>query len=135
MKLEKHIAALISILEDIEKELGISLIGFAYSTAIVHMFQIVFHVHLDPSINIKHLDIKSKERADWLKRLTPEFKDKERFFELWRKMEELRNELCYCLPTDKKVGDYVGSFFEIKRILESVWGKQFTVKVLQEELK
>ncbi len=135
MKLKKHIASLISIVEDIEKELGISLIGFAYSAAVIHMFRITFYEDIDSSLNIKHTDIKSKERIAQLKLLTPNFESKEEFFELWREMELLRNELCYCSPDDEKVDNYVSRFFKIKHILEKVRGKLFTVKGLREELE
>lgn len=135
MKLEKHITELIKILEDIEKELSVPLLGFAYSEAVVHMFCIAFHQHVDPSTNVKHGDARSKDRLEWLKRLTPDFEGKDTLFELWRGMELLRNELCYCAPNEAKVKEYAERFFKIKRMLEKHHGRPFTVTELRGELK
>ena len=61
MKLEKQIETLINLLKDIKKEPSPAVVGFIYSTAVLHMFRIVFYNNIDAGVQIKHQEIKSKK--------------------------------------------------------------------------
>ena len=135
MRIERHIQALIELLEDIRKEPNPAVIGFAYSAALVHMFHITFADDLDPGRAVKHTDFKSKERANKLKQIIPDFPDKNKLFLLWKQMEDKRNDLCYGHPAKKDVDEYISQFYKIKEILEKISKKKFEIEFLEKELK
>ena len=135
MKIEKHIEDLIKLLKDIRKEPSPAVVGFIYSTAAMHMFMITFNKNIDPGINIKHNDIRSKHGAERVKSLIPEFERKDELFKVWKEMEDKRNELCYGYPSEDDLKEYVSKFFIIKEILEVQWKNKFEVDKLEEFTK
>lgn len=118
MRIEKHIEVLAGLLKDIKLKPSPAVVGFIYSTALVHMFYIVFGDEFDPGRTIKHLDFKSKSKIDKIKFLIHNFQNKDLLFELWEKMEAKRNSLCYGHPTQADITEYVNYFYKIKEILE-----------------
>ena len=134
MRKEKHISALIKLLKDIRKEPSPAVVGFIYSTALVHMFEIAFHDEIDPSFHIKHQQVKSKMGISKLKSMTGEFDKKDSLFELWREMENERNNLCYGNPIQKDIESYLNKFFKIKTILEKISGIKFEPEELEKLL-
>ena len=135
MKIEKHIEDLINLLKDIKKEPSPAVIGFVYSVAPLHMFRITFYRYIDPGINIKHNDFRSKGGAEKVKAIIPDFKRKKELFAEWKDMEDKRNELCYGYPSDRDVQEYVNKFLIIKEILEEVWQNKFEISYLEPLLK
>jgi len=131
MRKEKHVEVLIGLLKDIEHKPSPAVVGFIYSTALVHMFYIVFGDEFDPGRTVKHLDFRSKDRVSKIKRLIHDFPRKDELFELWRHMENKRNSLCYGHPTKKDIDEYLDYFYKIKEILEIESGFKFEKKVLE----
>jgi len=131
MRKEKHISALIDLLKDIEHKPSPAVVGFIYSTALVHMFYIVFGDEFDPGRTIKHLDFKSKSKTDKIKLLIRNFQDKDRLFELWARMENKRNSLCYGHPTQADIDEYINYFYQIKEMLEKEGKIQFEIESLK----
>lgn len=134
MRKERHISALIKLLKDIRKEPSPAVVGFIYSTALVHMFDIAFHDEIDPSFHIKHQQFGKKEGISKLKGIIHEFKEKDELFELWRGMENERNNLCYGNPSQKDIESYVNKFFEIKIMLEKISRIKFEPEELEKSL-
>lgn len=134
MKLEKHVEDLIGLLKDVRKEPSPAVIGFAYSTAAIHMFSIVFHGELDPGRMVKHDDFRSEKSIKKLKSLIRDFDKKDELFILWKEMENKRNELCYGYPNEEDTGEYTAKFFKIKDILEGVSGLKFEIDFLEKYL-
>ncbi len=135
MKLEKHIEDLIGLLKDLRKEPSPAVISFVFSTAAVHMFSIAFHNELDPGITIKHGDFRSNKGIEKLKNLIKDFTKKNELFNIWKDMENKRNDLCYGYPTDEDIKEYTGKFYKIKEILENVSDLKFEINFLEENLK
>ncbi len=135
MKLEKHIEDLIGLLKDIRKEPSPAVIGFVYSAAAMHMFSIAFHDELDPGRVVKHDDFRSKDRIEKLKSLIRSFGKKDELFEIWKEMENKRNDLCYGYPADKDIREYTNRFYRIKEILESISSFRFEIDSLEDFLK
>jgi len=134
MKKEKHISALIKLLKDIRKEPSPATVGFIYSTALVHMFNITFHDEIDPSFHIKHQQFRTKEGISKLKSMIHEFKEKDDLFEIWREMENERNKLCYGNPSQEDTASYLNKFFKIKTILEKISKIKFEIEELEKLL-
>lgn len=125
MRLEKHKKILIDLLKDIRKEPSPSAIGFIYSSALVHMFNIVFHKNIEPGRIIKHTDFKSKSKIEKIKKLLPEFEEKNELFNLWKNFEDKRNDLCYGYPDQEDIKDYAKKYVKLKQILETIFGNEF----------
>ena len=135
MRIEKHIEDLIGLLKDIRKEPSPAVIGFAFSTAAIHMFSITFHDELDPGRTIKHEDFRSNKNIDKLKNLIRDFNKKDELFGIWAEMENKRNDLCYGYPEDKDIKEYTGKFYKIKEILEEISSFKFEIDFLEDYLK
>lgn len=135
MRKEKHIEDLIGLLKDIRKEPSPATVGFIHSAALIHMFHLAFYDELDPGRAIKHEDFRSKEKSDKMKSLIKDFKEKERMFELWKEMENKRNELCYGYPNKEDIEEYVNRFYKIKEILEEISGIKFEIEFLEKMIK
>jgi len=135
MKLEKHIEDLIGLLKDIRKEPSPAVIGFAYSTAAIHMFSITFHDELDPGRIVKHGDFRSERNIVKLKGLIKNFEKKDNLFTIWKKMENKRNDLCYGYPNYKDIGEYTSRFYKVKEILEEISDFKFEIEFLENYLK
>lgn len=134
MKLEKHIEDLMGLLKDVRKEPSPAVIGFAYSTAAIHIFSIVFHDELDPGRMVKHGDFRSENNIKKLKGLIKDFDKKDELFILWKEMENKRNELCYGYPNEEDIKEYANKFFKIKEILESISDLKFGIDFLERYL-
>jgi len=135
MKLEKHIEDLIGLLKDIRKEPSPSVVGFAFSTAALHMFAIVFYDKLDPGRTVKHSDFRSQRGIDKLKNSIRDFDKKDELFDLWKEMENKRNELCYGYPDEKDIKEYSDRFYKIKKILEGLFATKLDTEALEDYLK
>ena len=135
MKTEKHIRNLVGLLKDIRKEPSPAVVGFIYSTALVHMFSIVFKEDLDPSMMIKHTDFKSAQRIESLKLKIRDFDEKDELFANWKNMEDKRNELCYGNPTQKDIQEYIDYFYAIKGTLEKLGKIKFEIEPLEQGLE
>ena len=131
MKLEKHVEDLIALLKDVRKEPSPAVVGFAYSTAAIHIFSIVFHNELDPGRMIKHDDFRSERDIRKLKSLIRDFDKKDGLFILWKEMENKRNELCYGYPKEEDIKEYTAKFYKIKEILENISGLKFEINFLE----
>ena len=134
MKLEKHVEDLIALLKDVRKEPSPAVVGFAYSTAAIHIFSIVFHDELDPGRMIKHDDFRSERDIRKLKSLIRDFDKKDGLFILWKEMENKRNELCYGYPKEEDIKEYTAKFYKIKEILENISGLKFEIDFLEKYL-
>ncbi len=126
--------ALIKLLGDIRKEPSPAVVGFIYSAALVHMFDITFHDEIDPSFHIKHQQFGKKEGISRLKSMIHEFKEKDELFEIWKEMENERNSLCYGNPSQKDIESYVNKFFKIKKMLEKISKIRFEIEELEKLL-
>lgn len=131
MRIEKHITDLMGLLSDIRKEPSPAVVGFIYSTACLHMFKIVFDKYLDPGMTVKHNDFRAKRNAEKLKSRIPDFEKKEELFNVWKEMEDMRNELCYGYPSGEDIKRYVDKFKIIEEILEDFWGHKFSLDYLR----
>ena len=131
MKIEKHVEDLIALLKDVRKEPSPAVVGFAYSTAAIHIFSIVFHDELDPGRMIKHDDFRSERDIRKLKSLIRDFDKKDGLFILWKEMENKRNELCYGYPKEEDIKEYTAKFYKIKEILENISGLKFEINFLE----
>lgn len=134
MKLEKHIEDLIGLLKDVRKEPSPAVVGFAYSTAAIHIFSIVFHDELDPGRMVKHDDFRSERDIRKLKSLIRDFDKKDELFILWKEMENKRNELCYGYPKEEDIKEYTNKFYKIKEILENISELKFEIDFLEKYL-
>jgi len=134
MKIEKHVEDLIALLKDVRKEPSPAVVGFAYSTAAIHIFSIVFHDELDPGRMIKHDDFRSEKDIRKLKSLIRDFDKKDELFLLWKEMENKRNELCYGYPKEEDIKEYTAKFYKIKEILENISDLKFEIDFLEKYL-
>lgn len=94
------------------------------------MFHLAFYSELETGRSLKHNDFRSNVKMEVLKNIISDFPQKEDMFRRWKEMEMKRNDLCYGYPNKIDIKEYISKYFEIKKILEDIIGKKFTIDYL-----